>query len=175
VVQPVKPGASVAEVAAKYPAAAAYLTAERYAASTKAKAPAGIRAMNRLKIGDDLQQVLVAMEHELMRSVAESREFPGRFLKYGPADLSGRPVLWSQDLAPTLEATIHDSEPYDLGLLGEFHGDLLGKRPLPAPYYLAAFRRDRKIVLVEHIVGDYEPWLLKTADNAAFVAHVMQI
>jgi hypothetical protein len=175
VVPPVKPEPSVAEVAAKYPAAAAFLTAERYAGGTKSKAPAGIRAMNRLMNGDDLEQVLAAMEHELLRSVAESREFPGRFLRYGPADLSGRPVLRSLELAPTLEAIIHDSEPYDLGLLSDFHEDLLVKRSLPAPYYLAAFRRDGKIVLVEHIVGEYEPWSLRTANDAAFVAHVMQI
>jgi hypothetical protein len=175
VIQPTKPEPSVAEVAIKYPAAAAYLTAERYAGTSKAKAPAGIRAMNRLMNGDDIQQVLAAMEHELMRSVPESKDFPGRFLKYGPTDLSGRSVLRSQQLAPALEVTIHESDPYDLDLLKGFHEDLIGKRPLPGPYYLAAFHRDGKAVLVEHVIGEYEPWLLRTANDAAFVAHVVQI
>lgn len=175
IVQPVKPEPAVAVVAVKYPAAAAFLTAERYAGSAKTKAPAGIRAMNRLMNGDDLQQVLADMEHDLMRSVPESKEFPGRFLKYGPKDFSGRSVLRSQQLAPALEVTIHESDPYDLDLLKGFHEDLIGKRPLPGPYYLAAFHGDGKVVLVEHIVGEYEPWLQRTANDAAFVAHVVQI
>ena len=62
VMQPVKPHPSVVELAAKFPAAAAYLCAERYAGGPKAKAPAGVRAMNHLMDGDDLQQVLAAME-----------------------------------------------------------------------------------------------------------------
>lgn len=175
VVQPTKPEPSVAEVAAMYPAAGAFLTGERYAGGAKTKAPAGIRAMDRLMNGDDLQQVLAAMETDLMRSTPESREFPGRYLEYGPSDVSGRPVLRSRQLAPALEVTIHESDPYDLDLLKGFHADLLGKRPLPEPYYLAAFHRDGKVVLVEHVIGEYEPWLQRTANDSEFVAHVVQI
>ena len=43
------------------------------------------------------------------------------------------------------------------------------------PYYLAGFLRDGTVVLVEHIIGEYEPWLHRTVDDAAFVAHVVQI
>lgn len=175
VVQPTKPEPSVAEVALTYPAAAAFLTAERYAGGAKAKAPAGLRAMNQLMNGDNPEQVIAAMEHELMQSLPESPEFPGRYLKYGPGDLTGRPVVHSEQIAPTLQVTIHESNSYDFGLLSEFHEDLLGKRPLPEPYYLAAFHRDSNIVLIEHIVGEYAPWLLKTANDAALVAHVIQI
>ena len=45
----------------------------------------------------------------------------------------------------------------------------------PNPYYLGGVSPGRESVLVEHIVGEYEPWFQRTANDAAFVAHVVQI
>jgi len=63
--RPPKPAANPAELAAKYPVAAAYLKAEAWSmASHYAKAAAGRKAMERIANGEDHRTVLTGMETE---------------------------------------------------------------------------------------------------------------
>ncbi len=68
---PAQPKDNAAEIAAMYPAAAAYLQAEEYSrASDDRKASAGRTAMNRIELGDDYATVISEMEKQWGKSAS---------------------------------------------------------------------------------------------------------
>jgi hypothetical protein len=150
----VKPEPSVESLSPMYPAAAAYLSAERIASVSKTR-DAGLKAMDRLTNGEDYKQVLADLKKDSMRaSIPESAYYPGRHLVYG---LSG-PVIQGQvecsrRLSPSIEVTLYPED----------------------PFHVAIFYRNGAIVLTEHCIEEYPDWLRKTENDQVFLAHVEQI
>jgi hypothetical protein len=151
---PVRPDPPIETLLIRYPAAATYLAAERLASASRTQ-EVGLRAMSRLKNGEDHHQVLADMTRDSMRaSIRESAYYPGRYLIYGPTDLVSKgPIESSHRLSPSIEVTIHPA----------------------VPFHLAVFSRNGKVVLVEHCIDDYESWLQRISNDSAFVAHIEQI
>ena len=150
----IKPDPSIESLLDRYRSAAAYLTAERIASTSKTR-DAGLKAMDRLTKGEDYKEVLADLTKDSMRaSIPESTYYPGRHLVYGPTDpATKRHMECSHRLSPSIEVTIHPED----------------------PFHIAIFYRSGAVVLTEHCIEEYADWLRKTETDEAFLVHVEQI